>query len=482
MKGVRLLMAVFLCALALAPKVAGAQEDNFGSSYLTPFPPGELYNIAVIGDDMADGLQYGLGEALIGDRRLALRAKRHILNGLARPDFAEKLASLEDDLKREPPQIAVVMLGASDRVSLRDPAGKKVSVGTTEWRTDYAGRADRLMKLLKRLNVSVYWVGLPNVRRTEANDDHQMINEVLRERIFLNGMKHIDVYASFLDEQGGFDAYGPDIAGKIVRLRDGDGDFTGAGFRKLAHFVERDLKRDLSQARADRDVPLAGAELEQAKVNPDKAKLAEPAPGAAPKTPAAPGSADGGTAGANAATPAVPADAALGEQKAETGKISLKTVSASGREEILNLDIVRPAIAASVVQLVTRRESADKPAQMGDNLIDQISGGLLIMNSVTPASNTNRNGAPKLSAAQTPYFRVLFKGERLQPKVGRADDASWPRLGSAASLEKTSKAVVPNPPAAPAETGSTEKPDAGTGDAAAPLAPEIKKRKSKDRD
>ena len=478
MTGVRLLIAAILCALAFVPGIARAQEEAFGSSYLTPFPPGELYNVAIIGDDMADGLLYGLNEALIGDRRLSLRAKRHILNGLTRPDFAERLTSLEEDLKREPPQIAVVMLGASDRVSLRDATGKKVAVGSPEWRTDYAGRADRLMKLLKRLNVSVYWVGLPNERRPDANDDNQMVNEVLRERIFLNGMKHIDVYAGFLDEQGGYDAYGPDIAGKIVRLRDGDGDFTGSGFRKLAHFVERDLKRDLSQARADRDVPLAGAEPEQAKVNPDKAKLAEPAPGAGLKTAAAPGS----PAGTATAPPLAPADAALGEQKAEIGKISLRTVSASGREEVLNLDIVRPAIAASVVQLVTRRESADKPAQMGDNLIDQISGGLIVMNSVTPASNTNRDGAPKLSAAQTPYFRVLFKGERLQPKAGRADDASWPRLGSAVSLEKTSKAVAPPAAVPPAETGSTAKPATDKSDASAAPGPEPLRRKSRDRD
>ncbi len=477
MKGVGRVAAVAMWALGmvLMPAVARAQDDHAGSSYLTPFPPGELYNVAIIGDDMADGLLAGLNEALIGDRRLALRAKRYILNGLNRPDFSEKIVSLEEDLKREPPQVAVVMLGAWDRVSVRDAGGKRVPVGSPEWRADYAQRADRLMKLLKRLNVSVYWLGLPNVRRADANDDNQMINEVLRERIFLNGMKHIDIYASFLDEQGGFDAYGPDIAGKIVRLRDGDGVyFTAAGYRKLAHFVERDLKRDLAQARADRDVPLAGSEVEQAKVNPDKAKLAEPAPGAAGKGDTA------GNAGGGAATLAAALETGPGEQKAETGKIALKIVSASGREEVLNLDIVRPAIAASVVQLVTRRESADKPAQMGDNLIDQISGGLMLMNSVTPPANTNRDGAPKLSAAQTPYFRVLFRGERLQPKPGRADDAEWPRPGTLASDDKTSKIVLPP---AIEETGSTEKVQspAVEGDNSSPAAAEVKKRKIRER-
>lgn len=481
MKGFGWFIAALVCTLAGVPDFARAQDEAIGGSYLTPFPPGELYNMAVIGDDMADGLQFGLSETLTGDRRIALRAKQFILNGLNRPDFAEKITALEDDLKREPLQVAVVMLGAWDRVSLRDPSGKKLAVGSVAWRAEYAQRADRLMKLLKRLNISVYWVGLPNVRKADANDDAQMINEILRERSFLNGMRFVDVYAGFLDEQGGYDAFGPDLTGKIVRLRDGDGVyFTADGNRKLAHFVERDLKRDLTQARADRDVPLAGGEPEQAKINPDKAKLAEPAPGAATKT----GDAAVGAAAASAVTTSAASAAASalpGEQKAETGKISLKTVSASGREETLNLDIVRPAIAASVVQLVTRRESADKPAQMGDNLVDQISGGLLVMTSVSPSSGQGaRDGAPKVSAAQTPYFRVLFRGERLQPKPGRADDMSWPRPGSAAVLDKTSKAVAPSA-AAPSETGSTGKSADGNDPSEAP-ATEPKKRKTRDRD
>jgi len=452
MKGWGILFVCLMAAIFSAPQHARAQEEALGASYLTPFPPGEVYNVAVIGDDMADGLLFGLGEVIGTDRRMVLRPKRHTLNGLNRPVYAERLVSLEEDLKRETPQIAIIMLGAWDRVSLRGASEKKVPVGSPAWRTEYASRADRLMKMLKRLNVSVYWVSLPNVRKADANEDAQMINEVLRERIFLNNMKFIDVYTGFLTEQGGYDAFGPDLSGKIVRLRDGDGVyFTGAGYRKLGHFVERDLRRDLTQARANRDVPLAGAEAEQAKINPDKAKLAEPAP------PAAAGkTAEAQAASVAAASASATAEGAAGEQKAETGKISLKTVSASGKEETLNLDIVRPLIPASVVQLVTRRESPDKPSQMGDILTDPIAGGLLIMNSVTPSRSAgDRSGALKVSAAQTPYFRVLFKGERLAPKPGRADDQSWPRQPSPALRAAKAKAASAAP-LAPEETGSTD--------------------------
>ena len=59
----------------------------------------------------------------------------------------------------------------------------------------------------------------------------------------------------------------------------------------------------------------------------------------------------------------------------------------------VTLDIVRPAIPASVVALVTRRESADKLSQMGDAVIDQIPGGLTVMSTVALASGPGVAGA-----------------------------------------------------------------------------------------
>ncbi len=275
-----------------------------------------------------------------------------------------------------------------------------------------------LAKMLKRRGLSVYWVGLPNVRKSDANDDAQMMNEVLRERVYLNGIKYVDAFAGFLNEDGVFDPWGPDLTGKIVRLRDGDGTyFTAAGNRKLAHFVERDLRRDLNQAKASRAVPLAGSEAEQEKINPEKTKVKDldaPSPLDAAAI-ASKGAASGG----------LPASA-TGDQKADNGRITLKTVQSNGREDVATIDIIRPAIPASVVALVTRTESADKLSQMGEVLIDQISGGLNVMSTVTPPSGSAA-GANAVSPTQTPFYRVLVKGERLTPKPGRADDQPWPR-------------------------------------------------------
>ncbi len=415
--------ALSLCWIAVATVLAAglalaADDDNQSTSFITPFPKGEVYRVAVIGDDLADGLHYGLQETFQTDPRLQIAPKPFGLNGLMRPDHAEKKVALEEDLKVEAPNVAVVMLGAWDRVSLRTPSGKRIPVGAPQWRTEYGQRADRLIKALKRLNAAVYLVGLPNVRKYDANEDVQMMNDILRERAYLNGMKFVDSYAGFLDENGGFSGWGPDLSGKIVKLRDGDGIyFTLAGNRKLAHFVERELRRDIKTAQASRVVPLAGTEAEQSKINPGKALTKETASGTA---------ADGSADGTNAAKSQTAGTA--GDQPADNGRISLKTVNQSGREDVVTLDIVRPAIPASVVALVTRKESKDKPSQLGEVLIDRIAGGLNVMSTVTPPATPQARGVGgQLSPTQSAYYRVLVKGERIAPRPGRADDLVWPR-------------------------------------------------------
>ncbi len=411
-----ILPVIAMLAAVVAVAHPALAQDEAGTSFITPFPPGDTYNLVMIGDDLAEGLLGGAREIFQKDPRLVIGAHLAV-NGLMRNDYAERLVDLEDRLKAAPPQIAVVMMGAWDRVSVRNASGRRLMVGTDAWRQEYAARSDRLLKILKKYSIAVYWLGLPNVRRYEANEDVQMMNNILRERAYLNGAKYIDIYAAFADENGGYSAYGPDVTGKIRLLRSGDGVyFTWEGNRKLAYFVDRELRRDVNQARADRSIPLAGSEPEQAKINPGSVKLTGPAAVSAP--------ARGPTAMAKAKEPPPPG---IADQKADNGKINLRILSDGGREEIVALDIVRPAIPASVVALVTRRESPDRPSQLGEAVIDQIAGGLTVMSTVALATSGATSGSrPRLAPSQAPYFRVLFKGERLPPKPGRADDARWP--------------------------------------------------------
>jgi hypothetical protein len=418
------LLTLLAAFLALPVTMASAQEDFSGTTYITPYPEGDTYRLQVYGDAFASGLLDGLVDALSGDARLQIQKKHRALPGLIRPDLEDELKT--EEANREPLHVAVVMVGVNDRYNIRISTRDRFVVGTDEWREEYGRRVDRVIKTLKKRGAAVYWVGQPIMRRPDANEPAQVMNDVVREKSYLNGIKYIDITAQFADDAGNYTPYGPDLAGKQRLVREADGVlFNWAGYRKLAHFVEREIKRDLTQARSDRSIPLAGAETEQKRIAVQRPRHEPDAGWKSTVTP----NKETKTALSKGDTPATqPASTfnAYGEQKADNGRISLKTISSGGREETVTLELPRPAIAAAVIQLITRKDTGDRPSQMGDVLADDVGGGLVVLNSVTPAA-PGPGGARRVSPGQ-PYYQVWIKGERLPPRPGRADDFSWPRV------------------------------------------------------
>ncbi len=414
-------LALSVMLAALIATAAWAADDDQVGTFLNPFPDNDVYQVSVFGDDFAPGLLAGLNQAFAQDARLNIQKQTVPIAGIAMANFDAKVAALKNTIDSQPFNIAIVMTGQDDRISIKGADGKRLPIGSEAWMIEYTRRVDSIMRVFKARNAAVYWVGLPNLARSDANDLAQRINDVIRERAYLSGYKYIDAYQGFTDENGAYSAYGPDLEGaiRLLRLRDGV-NFTDAGNRKLAHFVEKELRPDLIQAKANRNIPLLGAEAEQDKINPGNA-VKTPAPsspvassnGPASKTPVV------RARGVNG-TPASSTADSSGDQKEDNGKIVLKIVGSNGREETQTISIVRPSIPASVVALMARREAS---GQRGDLLVDQIAGGLTLMSSISPSGNRDRG---RLSPTQAPYFRLLVKGERLQPKPGRADDLTWP--------------------------------------------------------
>jgi hypothetical protein len=435
------LAALLLTLVAMPAAPARAQEAS-GISYINPFPEGDTYVLQAYGDQFAEGILGGLVESFAGDNRVQVSRKHRALSGIARIDFEDELKA--EEASRDTVHIGVVMIGVGDRIHIRAGNRDRLILGSPEWREEYGRRVDRLIKTLKRRGIAIYWVGQPIMRRPEANDPAQMMNDIVRDKTYLNGIKFIDIQAHFADEAGSYAAYGPDITGKQRLLREGDGVlFTDAGNRKLAHFVEQEIKRDLVQAKAERAVPLAGSESEQKRVNASRARATSVPDAPWRETTTTP------PKDTKAGQPkAAPAADTTGEQKADNGRITLKTIGASGREESVTLDILRPAIPAAVISLITRKETGDKPSQMGDVVADEVGGGVVVLSSITPAAPTagaSRRLAPSLS----PYYQVLIKGEPLPSKPGRADDFTWP---------KVEYQLAPEPPAPRLPRSSGPKP------------------------
>ncbi len=418
MKIVLALILMLLTGFGLPVTPARGQTGESGS-VLDPFPEGDRYRVQTWGDQMAAGLLEGLSEQLADEPRLQIEPKQRWLNGLIRVDVDQEAVTIDRALASGAPHIVVLMLGAEDRLALRRANGRRMAVGSDEWKAEYARRIDVIMRVLRKRSVAVFWVGLPIMRRQDATDDAEMINELVRNRALANGVRFIDIFGSFADADRNYSSHGPDLAGKMRLLRDQDGvHFSGAGYRKLAYFVERELKRAAAQAWDERMIPLAGTEAEQARVRPPATVKLAPlaASGARTGTPGV----DGGRAAR-----AGPDDAG-GGVRAETSRVTLRTIGAQGREESVTLEIVRPAIPASVISLMTRRESNDKPTHVGDSVMTEILGGLTVVSSVTSlggAGERRRLGTD----LTTPMHRVLLRGESLPPKPGRSDDMPWPR-------------------------------------------------------
>ncbi|MGH6816596.1 MAG: SGNH/GDSL hydrolase family protein, partial [Hyphomicrobiaceae bacterium] len=211
------LAAILLVSLLVPPAIG--QEDA-GGAYITPFPENDTYRLLAIGDSLAEGLPGGLIEGF-GRSGLDINSKHRAVQSLTRNEFDADLATLTEAIAREPLHIVVVLLGTYDRGSLRNEAGKRVSIAAEDWKDLYGQRLDRFAKALKKRNVAIYWIGLPVMRR--ADEEAQLKNDIIRSTARDNNIRYIDVHAVTADENGNYNAYGPDIAGKNVLLRTPDG-------------------------------------------------------------------------------------------------------------------------------------------------------------------------------------------------------------------------------------------------------------------
>ncbi len=366
------------------------------SSYITPFPPGDRYQIRVMGDWLGTGLSSGLVEAFKNDSSIQIADISRSNFGLVRAEQTDLFGEADRLIAGAPVQIVAIMLGINDRASLKTATGR-AQPGSEEWKEIYGKEAEKLVKKLRAANIAVYWAGLPVMGNLPMNEFVAVLNDTVRQASYLSGGKFIETSAGFTDQLGAYSAFGPDLQGQTKRLREADGiGFTPAGNRKLANYIEIAIRRDLAQARAQRNIPLAGDEEEQARVVPGASR---PAP--ASKTAAAGDVKRDGSASA-AKRADNPASNPAGSVKAG------------------------PLQAA---QEAARREQAafaSGGGPQGEFILSELGNGLTSIAVISPVSDLSiREIQRQTPLADRLYFKVLSKGEALAPKEGRADDFRW---------------------------------------------------------
>jgi len=153
-------------------------------------------------------------------------------------------AKPESDAEQTPAEQPVTV--APEQSKGGSAAMRTYEFRSDEWAAYYNKRIDATIAALKSAGVPVFWVGLPSVRGPKSTSDMQYLNDLYRARVEKAGVNYIDVWDGFVDDNGRFIPQGADFEGQTRRLRAGDGvHFTRAGARKLAHYLEREIRRML---------------------------------------------------------------------------------------------------------------------------------------------------------------------------------------------------------------------------------------------
>jgi hypothetical protein len=207
-------------------------------------PNAPTFQVAVIGDTLGQQLADGLEEAYADrpDIRILHRGKES--SGLVRDDFFDWPKALRELLASgEKIDLGVIMIGSNDRQALHDGA-QSYDALSAPWRQRYEARVDAIRAAFREKKIPLVWVGLPVTKNEHFSADMAKLNDIYRDHAAKDGAPFIDIWEAFGDERNQYQAFGPDINGRIVKLRAGDGvHFTDVGARKVAHFVEGEVKR-----------------------------------------------------------------------------------------------------------------------------------------------------------------------------------------------------------------------------------------------
>lgn len=284
------------------------------------------YFVAVLGDSLAQMLAQGLSEAFADRPEVAILRKAKENSGLVRDDFYDWTKAAQDLLASgEKIDFAVMLIGSNDRQTLRDANGA-YEPRSPQWEEAYARRIETIAAMFRDKKIPLVWVGLPILKSERLSADASAFNEFYRENAAKAGATYVDIWEAFADDSGQYSANGPDINGQIVRLRASDGiHFTKAGARKLAHFVEPEIRRNLDEVMPQPNPEIAnipppgdaGTPMSEPAGEPPSEPAVEPAPPppvkpiAGPILPlTGPVLAPGGALATRMETPPTPADKA----------------------------------------------------------------------------------------------------------------------------------------------------------------------------
>ena len=205
-------------------------------------------HVVVFGDSLAGFARQGLDAHFAENPDVEVVAKVRGDVSLVRADPADwpnfVKATLDGGQKTS---VAVVMLGTSDRQSIRE-GDETIEPLSDRWKDLYRKRVDAIASVFKERRIPVVWIGLPPMKNSKISEDLVAMNEIYKESVQRNGGAYVDIWPGFVDDENRYTPDGPDVDGEPAKLRTNEGIFfTRAGSRKVAFFADTEIKRILGQ-------------------------------------------------------------------------------------------------------------------------------------------------------------------------------------------------------------------------------------------
>ena len=171
-------------------------------------------------------------------------------SGLARPDFFDWPAHLEDTIPSTDPDCVLIMIGANDGQNMTVD-GKPVQFGSDQWKAEYAQRVARTMDILSADGRRVYWVGLPIARSETYAKKVKVRNKIYRaEADRRDNVLYVDTWSLFADADGTYTAYLRDRNGDKKLMRNEDGiHLSVSGAHHLADYIMDIVSSDYTTIR-----------------------------------------------------------------------------------------------------------------------------------------------------------------------------------------------------------------------------------------
>lgn len=188
-------------------------------------------SVYIVGDSDAGTFGPYLETLLDGTLVTTTDLNYKVSSGLARPDFFNWPAELEEKLPEVDPDIVVVTFGGNDSQGLSLPQDELEFVvgdplqNEAEWTEEYQRRAGEVMDLLLENDRHVIWVGIPNDDNPDVTAKLAIQDEAVKAAAAERpDIVFVDTWTRFSGRDGGWAEFvidPRDNTGKDVRAADG---------------------------------------------------------------------------------------------------------------------------------------------------------------------------------------------------------------------------------------------------------------------